>query len=568
MLRRRSILLLTVIYAVITSAHSLAATITVNSDGSGDYTTIQTAINAATDGDTVLVADGTYTGNGNRDIDFKGKAITVRSENGPESCIIDCQGSESKPHRGFNFISNEDPNSILDGLQIINGYGPEEDPDENDSYYSYGGAIYCQSSSPIITNCFFTGNIANYGGGLYCFKSNSTVSNCTFSTNIAEFDDLPIAGNGGGLYCTDKDLVITNCIINGNICDGWGGGLFFRGESAAITNCTFINNESYYGGGGLSCRSDNSIIKGCMFKGNYTVGDDGGGGLNTTGNPSFILNCAFIENSALYNGGGLCCGDNSIITNCVFNSNLAYVGGGIKCNDYSSATVSGCTFIGNSAEAGGGMSNSPDSNVTVTNCSFTGNSAFYGGGIEFYYGNSLTVTNCILWENSASEWGDEIFNYDASPDVVISYSDIASCGGSGSGWDTFLGTDGGGNIDTAPLFVDVENGDYHLMWSSPCVDAGDPNYIPAVDELDIDGEPRVMGDRVDMGADEVGPKQADFTRDGRIDIADFAVFSRSWDTQPTNENWYVLCDLFEDDTIDINDLAALAADWIWVTEWH
>ena len=67
---------------------------------------------------------------------------------------------------------------------------------------------------------------------------------------------------------------------------------------------------------------------------------------------------------------------------------------------------------------------------------------------------------------------------------------------------------------------------------------------------------------------EVGPKQADFTRDGRIDIEDFAVFSRSWDTTPSQTNWYVLCDLFEDDAIDINDLAALVADWIWVTEWH
>lgn len=61
-----------------------------------EYSTIQAAINAAADGDTVMVADGVYTGDGNRNIDFKGKAITVMSENGPENCIIDCQGQISR----------------------------------------------------------------------------------------------------------------------------------------------------------------------------------------------------------------------------------------------------------------------------------------------------------------------------------------------------------------------------------------------------------------------------------------------------------------------------------------
>jgi hypothetical protein len=75
-----------------------------------------------------------------------------------------------------------------------------------------------------------------------------------------------------------------------------------------------------------------------------------------------------------------------------------------------------------------------------------------------------------------------------------------------------------------------------------------------------------MGGRVDMGADEVGAKQADFTRDGRIDIEDLGVFSRSWDTMEGEGNWYVLCDLLEDGFIDLNDLAALVADWIWVRE--
>ena len=116
--------------------------------------TIQAGIDAALDGETVFVADGTYMGEGNRDIDFCGKAITVRSEHGAESCIIDCGGSEEEYHRGFCFHSGEDPKSILDGFTIKNGY------------YRDGGGIYCDSgSSPIIENNIISNNLASYRGG-------------------------------------------------------------------------------------------------------------------------------------------------------------------------------------------------------------------------------------------------------------------------------------------------------------------------------------------------------------------------------------------------------------------
>ncbi|MBA7646107.1 hypothetical protein ES703_53868 [subsurface metagenome] len=83
----------------------------VDDDGTAEFDNIQAAINDANDGDTVIIADGTYTGDGNRDIDFLGKAITLRSENGPENCIIDCNGSETGYHRGFYFHNGEDSNS-------------------------------------------------------------------------------------------------------------------------------------------------------------------------------------------------------------------------------------------------------------------------------------------------------------------------------------------------------------------------------------------------------------------------------------------------------------------------
>ncbi len=86
-----------------------------------DYPTIQAGIDAAVDGDEVLVADGVYTGDGNRDLDFHGKPITVRSNFGRPNCIIDCDGTVEEPHRGFYFHSGETADSVAQGFRIRNG---------------------------------------------------------------------------------------------------------------------------------------------------------------------------------------------------------------------------------------------------------------------------------------------------------------------------------------------------------------------------------------------------------------------------------------------------------------
>ena len=100
-----------------------------------DYPTIQAAINAASSGDMVLVADGIHRGTGNVNLDFHGKRITLKSENGPNNCVINCENSA----RGFHFHSGEDSGSIVDGFTIV--YGNAE----------YGGGIFCEAgSSPSI----------------------------------------------------------------------------------------------------------------------------------------------------------------------------------------------------------------------------------------------------------------------------------------------------------------------------------------------------------------------------------------------------------------------------------
>jgi len=111
-------------------------------------------------GFTIIVLDGTYTGNGNRDIDFNGKAITLQSQNGAGTCIIDCQGS----YRGFYFHSGEGDDSVLDGFSVTQGY----------EYM--GGGMYIENSEPTIKNCSFRYNLVhNEGGGIYITGGSPTI---------------------------------------------------------------------------------------------------------------------------------------------------------------------------------------------------------------------------------------------------------------------------------------------------------------------------------------------------------------------------------------------------------
>lgn len=168
----------------------------------GDWDTIQEAIFAATDGDEVIVADGVYTGLFNKNIDFGGLAITVRSENGPENCTIDCE----MDGRGFQFRFGEGPDSIARGFTIVNGSAER------------GGGIWCDTgSSPTIDNCVFKGNVAGDGGGAY-FISSATIVDCTFVGNSA-------SDSGGGIASGDDGtLSISRCTFSGNVANGTGAG--------------------------------------------------------------------------------------------------------------------------------------------------------------------------------------------------------------------------------------------------------------------------------------------------------------------------------------------------------
>jgi parallel beta-helix repeat protein len=193
------------------------------------YTTIQSAINAAVNGDTVLVYPLTYTEN----IDFNGKEITVRSVKGAASTIID---GKRKDGSVIVFMNNEGPASVIDGFTIINGSGTL------DSFsIPAGGGIYCYNSSPTITNCTITGNTANGdGGGIYCEYSSPVITNCTITENRAD-------GYGGGIECAISSPTLKNTILWGDTAPD--GKEIYLDEGSTIT-LTYSDVEGGWTGTG------------------------------------------------------------------------------------------------------------------------------------------------------------------------------------------------------------------------------------------------------------------------------------------------------------------------------
>lgn len=405
-----------------------------------DYPTIMAGIIATIDGDTVLVADGTFSGPGNRDIDFGGRAITVKSENGPGATAIDCENAG----RGFNFHNHEGVCSKVTGFSVINGY------------VGGGGGIFCEDSSPVISGCIIDDNYStDDGGGIYCHHSSPVIMECSITGNTAD------GKNGGGICCYYSSPTISGCTINENSIQGsWGGGgIFCKGSSTAIDNCIIDKNLSGVFGGGICCVNASITIRGCRISGNYAISEmmySGGGGIYCTGCSPTVSDCIIIDNYAYSCGGGIY-GDRDsypAVNDCSISGNTGYyMGGGIFCFESWSA-ISGCTISGNTSALGGGISCSWCS-ADIVNCTITENTASRGGGILVSTMSATSITNCIIRNNTG-----EI--EPPFPLVNVSYSNIMG------GWE------GEGNIDSDPLFLTEETGDYQLSILSPCIDAGDP----------------------------------------------------------------------------------------------
>jgi parallel beta-helix repeat protein len=511
-------------------------TIYVNPDGSEDFTTIQTAIDAGTtgNGDIIIVRIGRY----NENVMIYGKSITLQSEQptnlacvqdtvidgGGVDSVIDCDGSAAS-------------DTVISGFTLENGGG------------GYGAGISLDSSSPTISHCIIADNTASYnGGGIFCGSSSPTISHCTFMTNTAR--------NGGAVYAQySSTATFTDCTFKNNSTHSLGGAAYHNKVSPGVVryiDCIFENNTTNYAGGAAYNDNSNVAYVNSQFKANSTY-------------------CTDPE------GGGV---------------------GGALYNVDSSVTIANCIFLSNEANSdlngpckGGAIYNNASS-LTITNCTFRYNKAYYksygnyGGAIYNDSDSGPVINNCIFRQNN-TESEAEIYNNSSSVKPTISYSNIYGSDGSGTSWDSSLGIDGGGNIDALPYFKSGD--DLQLLSHSPCIDTGS-NLLASLDFADVDGDgitteftpvdlansPRFIDHTgttdtgigsypgfgiIDMGAYEYQETilVADLNNDGSVNMIDLLCFTGQW-LSPTCQGCYS-ADINNDGEVDFQDYAKMTANW-------
>ena len=412
-----------------------------------DFASIQEAIGASQNGDTVLVSPGWYIEN----LDLAGKAIRVASTDGPASTTIDGaqQGSVVK------FVSNEGLDTVLEGFTITNGSGTALPPSRESSI---GGGIYCSYSSPTIRNNVIIGNYA-YGAyhGMCC-----------------EFEED--GGQGGGIGLEASAAVVEgNAILQNTVTEGWdffyglleprGGGVYGYGFSGRMSDNLIQANQAYLNGfgAGLCLIACNGSCENNVIDSNGTPNRAHlGGGIYSNVSPDLRVQNNRITNNLGVFGAGIAARNAAFVGNLIAgNGDLATLGGG----GASVYHFGGAVF---------------ELNTIVANVAAT------APGIQALATTPPDIRNCILW-NPAQ--GPEIEGA-----ANISYSLVRG------------GYPGTGNISDDPLLTDWSAGDYSLSQASPCIDAGDPAVVLC--EADLDGNSRLLDgnlDRtmvIDMGAHE------------------------------------------------------------------
>jgi len=271
-----------------------------------DFDSIQEGLNFASEGDTILVAEGIYVEN----LTWPETNSLKLIGSGENNCIINGDSLFSVIYFGLELNGIINLSTLITDFTITNGS------------FGYGGGIYCDYSSPSLQNLILTNNYAvDYGGGIACLNySNPNLENLSIINNLAYY--------GGGIYCYFSNPSIYDVQINNNSAQA-GAGIFCESSNPNIDSVIISSNSAGSGGGIYCCWSSNPNIENVTISSNSA---SSGGGISCDGSDPNLTNVILSSNSAS-SGGGIYCifSSNPNLENVTINNNSAYQGGGIYC---------------------------------------------------------------------------------------------------------------------------------------------------------------------------------------------------------------------------------------------
>lgn len=422
-------------------------------DGSSDhpFDSIQEAIDVAMSGDIVEVRHGLYFGEGNRNISFGGRALTVRAALNatPTVAAVDYGGKDE--YFGFVFVA-EGPDAVLDGIHVQEA--------------AKAGLLI--TSNPTIRNC----RLENNRYGIQVLFGAPNIESCAIEANQL-----------GGISLWDASAYVKDCTISFNL--GEAGVVAFGQDASVIEDCTFDSNIR-----GVLLRGDDvfTTMRGCAFRYNVIRDRIGGAGLLVDGASPMIEDCEFHYNQNYKGPGGAVSvrGGEPQFRRCDVRFNSAEEGGGMSFTGGWS-WVRDSVIADNEGRGGGGIHSSV-ADAYFTNCTIYANRADPGFGQQVHAEESLIVGPSLY---QSIVWAQP--NVDDSPHMVgpvrATYCNLIEPASLGYH----------GNFYADPLFAAPFP---RLQAGSPCINAGDPHFLVSEGDEDYEGNPRIQQCRIDVGAME------------------------------------------------------------------
>lgn len=481
--------------------------------------TIAQALDVSADGDTIDLAAGVYT-----EVITIDKSVAILGA-GPGATIVQAHAQSGQATERVITIEGE-LSVEISHLSIRHGNATGMSPKDR------GGAVYVVDADLSMNDVALIDNSADSGGAMMTLRSSPVLTDVTFADNTSR-------ANGGAMFNDSSSPVLNSVTFTdnqslGTVGSGHGGAIYNRNNSSPMfTDVAFVANVATEDGGAMYSASGSApVMTGVVFEDNEAV--SGGAMFNASDSLIEIIDADFVDNDAIRGGALYNDSSSPLLTRVRFTENHAVNGGAVANVNGSSPQFGNVAFVRNKADSfggalwnqtvsspslhnvvffaneagrnGGAMDNGFDSSPVIVNTTFAANTALERGGAMVNFGGSLpVVSSTILWGNSAGA-GNEIYNFDNGAGTELRYciyrdgsDDVVP--GSGLIIESSLTSD--------PLFLDAPGGNLRLQGTSPAINAGDPG--PDLSSflsdsigfpIDHDGNARLVGNRIDIGAFE------------------------------------------------------------------